>query len=215
MGLFKRDWDKIHVKEAFTHVKRDTTTLHEWVQFLHKKIQQQDQTIEALQTQINNHLLTPLDIKQLIDDHFAIKNTQQLHKHLQHVNKKVDILASMHDHHNTRIKDIHNRLNNLNQVAEKKSTTLKERIIKKLTRNSKAYVKNVILSYIEKYQEVSALQLKDMLVEEQNVCSKSSFYRLLQELEDEQRVSVIKDGKQKTYLTKKLPNEQAYDYKSR
>ena len=74
--------------------------------------------------------------------------------------------------------------------------------MKRLTRNSKEYVKSVIISYIRKYERISALQLKDIIVEEQNLCSKSSFYRLLEEVEGIDELGVIKQGKEKHYVSK-------------
>jgi len=79
---------------------------------------------------------------------------------------------------------------------------MKEKIVKRLTRNSKEYVKSVIISYIRKYERISALQLKDIIVEEQNLCSKSSFYRLLEEVEGIDELGVIKQGKEKHYVSK-------------
>ena len=72
--------------------------------------------------------------------------------------------------------------------------------MKRLTRNSKEYVKSVILSYIKKYERISALQLKEIVVDEQNFCSKSSFYRLLEEIEQLDDIGVIKEAKEKHYL---------------
>ena len=72
--------------------------------------------------------------------------------------------------------------------------------MKKLTRNSKRYVKNIVLSYIQKYEQIPALQLREIVVDEQGLCSKSSFYRLLGELEQEEVVDVVQEGKEKTYV---------------
>ena len=41
-----------------------------------------------------------------------------------------------------------------------------------------------------------------MIVEEQGLCSKSSFYRLLEEIEQEPDIGVIKEGKEKHYIAK-------------
>ncbi len=219
MGLFAggRDWDKIDrsLKGAFAGVRQDTATLYEWIQFLHRKLERQQQTIIALQDKFDTHLLTPQDIRQLLESHFAIRSAQQLDHRVRQLDRKVGVLAALHDGQHTRLSELHKRLDSLHTVAEKKSASLKERIIRKLTRNSKAYAKNVILSYIEKYREVSATQLKEMLVEEQRLCSKSSLYRLLQELEDTQKVSVVHDSKQKTYFSRsiKAPKEHIFDEK--
>jgi hypothetical protein len=87
---------------------------------------------------------------------------------------------------------------------EERISNLRERIIKKVVRRSKDYVKNVLLKWIQKYERVPAMELREMLVEDQNLCSKSSFYRLLQELEDSGLVDVVSDGKEKIYLAKAL-----------
>lgn len=73
----------------------------------------------------------------------------------------------------------------------------KDKIVQRITRNSKEYLKGLIMSMITKYGKISALQLREMIVEEQGLASKSSFYRLLEELEDEHAVEVISDGKEK------------------
>ena len=41
-----------------------------------------------------------------------------------------------------------------------------------------------------------------MVVEEQGLCSKSSFYRLLDEIEEEPEIGVMKKGKEKHYIAK-------------
>lgn len=96
------------------------------------------------------------------------------------------------------IQQLHQRLEKL----EARKATIKEKIIKRITKNSKDYVKSIVLSYIKKYGKITALQLKDMVVEEQGLCSKSSFYRLLEELEEDPEIGVIKTGKEKHYIAK-------------
>jgi len=96
------------------------------------------------------------------------------------------------------IQQLHQRLEKL----ETKKATIKEKIIKRITKNSKDYIKSIILSYIKKYGKITALQLKEMVVEEQGLCSKSSFYRLLEELEEEPEIGIIKKGKEKHYIAK-------------
>ena len=97
-----------------------------------------------------------------------------------------------------KIIEIHSRL----QKIEEKKQSIKEKIIKKIAKHSKEYVKTIILSYIKKYGTISALQLKEMVVDEQGLCSKSSFYRLLEEIEDEADIASIKKGKIKHYMAK-------------
>ncbi len=88
------------------------------------------------------------------------------------------------------------------EKLEARKASLRERIIRKITKNSRDYIKSIIISYIEKYGKISALQLKEMVVEEQGLCSKSSFYRLLEEIEDNPDIGVIRKGKEKHYIVK-------------
>ena len=48
-----------------------------------------------------------------------------------------------------------------------------------------------------------------MVVDEQKICSKSSFYRILEEIESEfeHEISTIKKGKEKHYLGKISPKQ--------
>ncbi len=193
-----------HLRNSFSNVKRDTSALFDWVEYLHEHaqrqeslIQQQNHTLSALHHHVITNVPTHHDVKQIIDTHFALQDMRQ---RLNHMHKKIEVMASLHDQHHERIAEIRARLENAQVVTEKKSSQLKEKLIKNLTKNSKAYVKNAIVGYVERYSEISALKLKELVVDEQQLCSKSSFYRLLQELEDSEKVSVLKQGKLKTYL---------------
>ena len=72
---------------------------------------------------------------------------------------------------------------------------------------SKEYVKQLILSYIRKYTQISSLQLKDMIVYDQGLCSKSSFYRLLDEIEALEEIGTVKKVRQKYYLYKQIKEQ--------
>jgi len=95
----------------------------------------------------------------------------------------------------------------ISQLEEQKKATIKEKVVKRVTRNSKEYVKQLMLSYIRKYTQIGALQLKDMIVYDQGLCSKSSFYRLLDEIEVLDEVGTVKKGKQKYYLYKQIKEQ--------
>lgn len=83
----------------------------------------------------------------------------------------------------------------------RQNSALKEKLMRSLTRNSKEYIKNTIMGLIKKYQKITGLQLREIVVEEQGLVSRSSFYRLLNELEHEQSgLSVIQHGKEKIYV---------------
>jgi predicted DNA-binding protein len=203
MGMFKKNHQNSHhVRKSFENVKKDTSSLFDWVTFLHQKIQeqeglirQQQKYLRSLHQYLNTNMITETHVKKLIDQ--PQKNVNLLHHQIRTIHKKLDVMASLHDSHHSKINELHARLS-----PEKKSSALKEKLIKNIARNSKTYVKNAIISYIEKYHEISALQLKELVVDEQHLCSKSSFYRLLQELENKQKVMVVKKGKHKNFLVK-------------
>ena len=78
-------------------------------------------------------------------------------------------------------------------------SSLQEKVAKKVQQNSKEYIKNMIRGLIQKYNKISGLQLREIVVDEQALCSRSSFYRLLAEVEEEGTVHVLPNGKEKVY----------------
>jgi hypothetical protein len=126
------------------------------------------------------------------------------------INEKVDSLAAQkpYAHIQPRIHpEIHEIEQRLTELEEQKKATIREKVVKRVTRNSKEYVKNLILAYIRKYTQISSLQLKDMVVYDQGLCSKSSFYRLLDEIEALEDIGTVKKGRQKYYLYKQIKEQ--------
>ena len=103
-----------------------------------------------------------------------------------------------------RIKRIVKEALEMHRIQPVERKTISKKIIKTIKRQSKDYVKHSILSLIQKYGKISALQLRDMVVDEQGLCSKSTFYRILEEIENSDEISVIKNRKEKKYLAKIL-----------
>ena len=152
------------------------------------------------------------DIRRIIDDYYSFESIMSK---MRDLNLRVDELARMQAQSRQQPQVIEVRKEDPRGVSvnfshiekrleklEQKKDSIKEKIIKKITRNSKEYVKSVMISYIRKYEKISALQLKEMVVDEQNFCSKSSFYRLLEEIEQMEEVGVMKAGKEKHYFSK-------------
>jgi len=81
-------------------------------------------------------------------------------------------------------------------------TRFKEKVLHKLTTHSKDYIKGLLLTTIHKYGRINGQQLREIIVDEQGLCSRSSFYRLLEELESDTTLTIIPDGKNKIYLTR-------------
>ena len=52
------------------------------------------------------------------------------------------------------------------------------------------------------FLNISSLKLREIVVDEQGLCSKSSFYRILTEIEESDHVDVVRQGNEKLYLSK-------------
>src|SRR3989338_11331226 len=179
------------LKKSFSNVKKDTANIFQWLNFLYKKNMQQEQLIRQLQMEVSYMPKTREDIRRIIDDYYSFEGMMLK---IRDLNLRVEELSKMQAQNMGQPKVIEIQRESPKEASvdlshiekrierlEQKKTSIKEKMIKKITRNSKEYVKSVMLSYIRKYEKISALQLKEMVVDEQNFCSKSSFYRLLEE----------------------------------
>lgn len=204
------------IKKSFANVKKDTTNIFQWLNYFHKKNIEQEEMIKRLQLELSYMPKTREDIRRIIDDYYSFET---LMAKIRDLNSRIDELASeqlkiTHEislapqqHVKEGPAGIKTDLSSIEKRLEKlelRKSSIKEKIIKKLTRNSKEYVKSLILSYIKKYEKISAFQLKEIVVDEQSFCSKSSFYRLLEEVEQSDDIGVIKQGKEKVYFSKAL-----------
>ena len=193
------------LKKSFANVKRDTTNIFQWMNYFYRKNMEQEQTIRKLQLELSYVPKTREEIRRIIDDYYSFEGIMAK---IRDFDGKIDELSRRQmpekyvpqpiQKEAVDISYIEKRLERL----EQKKMSMKEKIIKRLTRNSKEYVKSIMLSYIKKYEKISALQLKEIIVDEQNFCSKSSFYRLLEEIEELDGIGVIKQGKKKHYVSK-------------
>jgi hypothetical protein len=174
---------KIHsfLSVAFTKVKNDMMQVTNWLKYFHQKHQEHDHRLQMIEQQLDYIPKSPQEIKQVIDSYYS------------------------YDHLLNKVREFGQRLDELERkkiIKHEPKQIVKERIVKKIAKNSKNYVKNVMLSLIKKYGKISAPQLKEIIVEEQGLCSKSSFYRILEELELEHEIDTIKQGKEKIFFYK-------------
>ncbi|MFC1800629.1 hypothetical protein ACFLYT_01090 [Nanoarchaeota archaeon] len=192
--------------KSFSAVKHDTHIVFKWLKYLYVKSQEQDQKIQQLQNQLNSQQINvsvPKEqIKEVVDEYYSLDN---VHHHINHIHQRLNHMASTQSY-SPHIAELQSRLDMLERKSKDVKSNLKEKLIKKITRNSKEYVLNLIISLIRKYEKISALQLKEIVVEEQGLCSKSSFYRILAEIEKNRDITVIKEGKEKLYLAKIVKN---------
>ncbi len=80
------------------------------------------------------------------------------------------------------------------KIKEEKKDTLKEDLIKTYERNRKKIIKQQILAEINK-NELTRIELRDIIVNNKKYCSKASFYRYLEELELEGLITEKKKKK--------------------
>jgi hypothetical protein len=206
------------IRGAFLGVKKDTGNLGEWVKYLQEKTERQEAhlrrmagELQGMHEELKNTPKSPEDIKKIIDQHYSY---EAFFSRLKAIEQRLEEVAQKREQHIIREPQIQPQIaqvlplpeleaikQKLAQLEQKKSS-LKEKIIKRITKNSKDYVKSIILSYIRKYENVSALQLKEMVVDDQGLCSKSSFYRLMEEIEKEHEIGVVKEGKEKHYFVR-------------
>ena len=200
---------------SFSKVRGDTGNLGQWIVYLNAKAEQQDAQIQAMGQEIgslNEELAvmpkTPEDIKRVIDTHYSydsmLNRIRAIEQRVEEIllrkpeEKQVQPLPTVP------LPSEIDALRRKIEALEHKKLSLKEKIVQRVTKNSKEYLKGIILSYIRKYEQVSALQLKEMVVDDQQLCSKSSFYRLMEEIEQEHEIGVVREGKEKHYFLKAL-----------
>ena len=188
MGLLfskhKQETGRLHyiLKMAFERVKSDIQNIFHWINYLHDKHKLHDERLAKIEEKL--------------------QQTPTSHEHMRQIANFYSPSNEMIDRLRGRIEELHIRINNMEAQRPTAKVALKERLMKKISKNSKEYIKSVILGTIKKYGRIQGPQLKEIIVEEQGICSKSSFYRLLQEIEIEQEISSFTQGKEKTYFLK-------------
>jgi len=206
MGLFSRnkELEELNKKltNSFAKVKQDINQLFSWLNYLYYHQQKHNQDLNELKLEIK-YLPKREEIRELVDFYYSQTNKDSsLANELSQLRDIVFDLASNQ-------KDVFKKLELLSEkikTLEKPKTNFKEKLIKRIARSSKDYIKNLILSLIQKYEKISALKLREIVVEEQALCSKSSFYRILEELEKERQIHTLHKGKIKYVLFKARKN---------
>ena len=221
--------DTAHILNWLNYFYQKNLQQEQLINHLHNKNLRHEQALKDLKDQLNYMPKSREEIRKIVDEFYSyeaiLSRIKELDSRIEDIRKSHLSLHKSHEdlhqkHHEMGSKieelsvqrtplvtqkmpiaemdELHRRLEKL----EQKKATIKEKIIKQITKNSKDYIKSIILSYIKKYDKITALQLKEMIVEEQGLCSKSSFYRLLEEIEEEPEIGVIKKGKEKHYIAK-------------
>jgi hypothetical protein len=68
-------------------------------------------------------------------------------------------------------------------IKTKSPTKLEKEVMKKFNRSKKDIIKHKILEVV-KTQQITIPELKEVIVDQEEYCSKASFYRYLEEIKD-------------------------------
>jgi len=178
-----------HTEELDT-VQNYVHQLHSYIHGLHSSIAPLLRRME--------HMEKSIESKHYPDHSSEIKEFQ---KRLQSLENSIQSKVSEGS-----LSSIHERISAVEKRRE--STALETHVIKKVAKDSRTYIKKMILSLIYKYGTITGTQIREMLVEEQKLTSKSSLYRALNELEKEGSVHFIWNAKEKIYNPKSVTIDQ-------
>lgn len=206
------------IKHSFTKVKgdmdsvhRDMDSVHQWLNYLYQQnyelysrisqlsrvASEQKSAIKELENELSSIPKSPEDIKKIVDSYYSFEN---LIGRINALSQRIDILSATRPaYEQTQISQLKQRVESI-----KPKTTMKEKIIKRLTKNSREYVIRTIISYIKRYNSISSTKLKEIIVEDLNLASKSSFYRMMDDIDNMEEISVVKKGKERHYFFKEI-----------
>lgn len=189
----------------FFDVKSRIGNLFQWISYFQNKHNDQDSRLEKLELHLAQMPTTKEQIKQIIDEHYSQKEVLD---RLAVVERRLHSIYYSNQGHNTPLNEIKERIEALEKKKENIKNSLRESMLKKITRNSKEYIKTSVLSILRKYGRISAFRLKEMIVEEQGLCSKSSFYRILDEIEKDGEFGSAREGKEKIFFSNDIDEKQ-------
>lgn len=208
------------VAQSFAKVRQDTDALYQWVSFLYAQNQQlveqtsvlkrlteeQKLSLHELKVTVNHIPKTADEIRRLVDTHYSLEPVLSRVKHIEQKLELIEVRKErpfeQHSQSVSPAPSVQHVVQEAPEPVKKREPqeAIREKLIRKFARNGKEYVKNLINSMVHKYGKVGALQLREIIVEEQGLCSKSSFYRILEEMEAENLLHVVSKGKHTVYV---------------
>ncbi len=209
-----------NVRTSFSSAKEDMGLLSQWVNYLAAENQRLQRELDD-QSHVISSLprLTKEDVKALVDAHYSVEPVLERVREIEH---RIDALGRIAPQMSAietqqidvfaQLKQLHSQVSELGNVRRQTvipsslrtppemGSALQEKVIKMAVRNSKDLIKESIFNLIRMHGQVSGVALRESIVHEQGLCSKSSFYRLLEEIEGTQDITVVDEGKEKRYL---------------
>lgn len=201
-------------------LKEEAAVITQWLHYFHRKHDEHDIRLRLLEQHTHrktkNEEYHALKVAQLDARHTMLaKEAAKMERRMaiileaqEPILKKLEALeqslvktGEQHSPLYDSVNDLHQRLSLLEKEEKKTPVTSKSRIAEKIAKKSKEYVQHTILALIEKYGKIGGLQLREIVVDEQRLCSKSTFYRLLAELEERTTIGSLKQAKEKVYIS--------------
>ena len=213
------------LSKSFDRVRDDMSNVTSWLNYLYSQEAERQKSLSNLQNQVwqiasrqqtmpavpqAHDMSGVLDrirkVEEKIDQlHSSVRTIEPVIDRVTTLNSNIKLVDESQQNIFERLRDMAARLDKIESLrtrATSNFSNLREKIVKKVARRSKDYIKGLLLSTIAKYDQITALQLREMIVEEQGLCSKSTFYRILEEIENEDGVNMVSKGKEKVYMPK-------------
>jgi len=200
---------KDSLKISFSDVKQHIGSLFQWISYLNSRQKEYDSRLENMEIHLsklpslqeNMEKKLKEQVKEIIDEHYSQK---EILDRLDLIERRIHYLYNSGRGDVDGLNILKQRIDELEKRKETIKSSLREKMLKKITKNSKNYIKSTILTMMTKYSRISAFRLKEMVVEEQGLCSKSSFYRILEEIENDGDFSVVWEGKEKVFCSRDI-----------
>ena len=193
------------IADSFARVKQDNSAIYQWLDFFYEEANKQKSLTRHHQEQIhglrqeiaalNSAPRSREDVKAIVDSCYDFKGMME---RIRQISEKISHIESVKAAAPAPVRHVVFREE---PVASRPVSAIREKMMKRIARNSKDYIKSMIVSLIRKYSRISAMALREIVVDEQGLCSKSSFYRILEDIEKEGSTAVISSGREKVYVS--------------
>lgn len=206
MGFFsKRDYriEQLEQKHEgyFGFLKGNISRLFEWIKYLSHRDELQEQRLQQLEQLRSEEMKRVNYVMTKMHEMETPVLAEEDKRKIENMHGNYELLVSKINHLEQELISMKNARTQIvreNPIKEKQ--TVYEKIASKIQKKSKKYVKTAIQNLIKKYDEITGTQLKEIVVDEQQLCSRSSFYRLLDELEKDKEIRSERFGRDKKYM---------------
>lgn len=203
-----------NLRSAFSSVKQDVQHAMDWVQYLYGQQQAVVQQIASQSQQLSSMPKSRDELKVMVS--YAVEQVSDRVRlvesrvdGLHRVAARVDVIEQQQVDAFSKLRELQSQLDSHRRQnvipstvpdSPKQGTMLQEKVIRLAVRNSKDVIKESIVKLVRTHGQISGVALRESIVHEQGLCSKSSFYRILEELEQSPDLTVIDEGKEKRYV---------------